>query len=90
MSRFPNEYDDGYDGREAFERADEDRPEDLEPDALTSGHPKPLQFLVTIEPDDDGTFRVTSEQALDALGQFFDLLALGGEGFGNVVVEVVD
>lgn len=89
MSRFPNEYDDGYDGRDAFERAEEDRPDDFEP-ALTLGQPKPIRLLVTIEPDEDGTFRVTSEQTLDALVQFFDLLALGGEGFGNVGVEILD
>lgn len=33
------EYDDGYDSKESFERADEDRPEDMEPVGLVDCEP---------------------------------------------------
>lgn len=75
------EYDDGFDSRDSFERAGADRPEDAEP-------VKCLNLLIRLYPAEDGEYLKTAEEVKADIEQLFDMLANGGEsvGFG---VEVL-
>jgi hypothetical protein len=67
------EYDDGYDSRESFERAGADGLDDGEPRA------KPVYIMVTLFPSEDGEMLRDPQDVLADIEQMFNMLSHGGE-----------
>jgi hypothetical protein len=69
----PEEYDDGCDSHEPFERAGADGPDDGEPRA------KPVHIMVTLLPSEEGEMLRDPNDVLDDIKQMFNMLSKGGE-----------
>jgi hypothetical protein len=73
-----DEYDDGFDSAESFERADADGPGDGEPEET-------IDLLVRIRPAENGEFMRSADDVKAELYSFFNAMARGGESLGYSV-----